>query len=536
MHKLIGIPLLLIICGCAPKISEHFQQNKYVRKDGIHILNDSLQLSFKSKESIQYISDTNELIKTNKQLKFSINDPIIVYGKNSDPAYVYAVTLSENKNQKYPKDLVVFDTLINNQILRFLGKPLAQNAKGDLEADLKNSMRSVVVGPSYRQSIGTLMDILSRHNQSNKYLAVLNDINQFPTYNPQEDWTKLQLQLTYASFLGNNHFYDTYINQLESRIVRNDTLSQIIKEHIISGCEVVKTIIKEAKFHRVVMINENHYYPNHRLLVSDVLAPLKNIGYTHLALEALDMKQDSVLNLDEGYPNLKTGFYTSEQNYGNLIREAKELGYTFVAYENAEKNKDRELGQAENLYNKTFKLDANIKVLVLAGIDHILERPTPAGKQWMATIFKNKYDIDPLTISQTHLNAYRKEVQASYGIINSKFFESEKLQSVDYLVLNNNRIDNPENTSLLSYQNKSNTEIQIALLYGREMVDKSEHQYKVPYFSSLLKPGERSGLPIKKNVDTYLFTFDGNGKQIDSQFIIDPDSPINKQMNSPDDH
>lgn len=92
----------------------------------------------------------------------------------------------------------------------------------------------------------------------------------------------------------------------------------------------------------------------------------------------------------------KSGFYTSEQNYSNIIRKAKELGYEFIAYENTDHTKNREIGQAENLYNKTFKIDPESKVLVLAGIDHILEKPTSRGKEWMATIFKNTYNIDHL--------------------------------------------------------------------------------------------------------------------------------------------
>lgn len=127
------------------------------------------------------------------------------------------------------------------------------------------------------------------------------------------------MQLTFSSFLGENRLYK-HLSQLESRIKLNDTISKLIKEHAISNSSVLNTIVDKAKQHKTVMINENHFYPNHRILIYDLLETLKDIAYTHLALEALDTSQDSLLNLEHAYPTLKTGFYTSEQNYGHVLR------------------------------------------------------------------------------------------------------------------------------------------------------------------------------------------------------------------------
>ena len=441
MNKLTLISIVLLFCGCSPQISKYFEKNNYIRNYSIHIVNDSLQLYFKSPADIIYTTDKKELKKVIRNTNFKIKDSVLVYGKTDEPPYEYFVTVSTNRKQNYPKNIVVFDTLINNHTIQFIGNPLTENSSRTLEIDLKNIFKSLEVGKSYRKEIITVMDIVKKHQNSNKYFAILNEISEFPTYDKQEEWMKLQMELTYSSFLGENKFYENYLDKLESRIKPNDTISKIIKKHLETGSKVIDTIIKEAGKHKIVMINENHFYPNHRLLISDLLVGLKEIGYTYLALETLDIKQDSLLNIENSYPTLKTGFYTSEQNYSNLIRKAKELGYEFIAYENTDNNKNRELGQAENLYNKTFKLNPNSKVLVLAGIDHILEKPTQKGKEWMATIFKQKYNIDPLTISQTHLNSYRKNTEATYGIINSKFFNNDKFKSVDYLVLNNKSIN-----------------------------------------------------------------------------------------------
>lgn len=524
MSKLIIILIILLFSGCSPKISEHFDQNKYVRNYSIHIVNDSLQLYFKGPADITYTTDKKELKNSIRKANFKIKDRVLVYGKTDDPPYEYFVTVSKGHKQDYADDLFVFDTLIGHQMIQFVGNPLTENSKKSLEIDLKNMFNSLEVGATYRKDISTIMDVVTKHKNSNKFYEVLNEISEFPTYDNQEAWTKLQMELTYASFLGNNNFYDTYLNQLESGFKPNDTISKIIEENSENDSKVLETIIKEAEKHQIIMINENHFYPNHRLLVADLLVKLKAVGYRFLALEALGFQQDSLLNIANSYPDMETGFYTSEQNYSNLIREAKNLGYEFVAYENTDNHSNRELGQAENLYNKTFKIDAESKVVVLAGIDHILERPTKGGKKWMATIFKERYDIDPLTISQTHLNSYRKQINATYGIINSEFFNEDKLKSVDYFVLNNRRINNTDQLSTFTYKNEMESDVQVALFYGNEILNKYDYHNKVPYFTSILTSGKKYNLPVKNNGEIYLYIFDKNGKKIDHQII----TPVSK--------
>jgi hypothetical protein len=529
MKKLTIITILLVLLGCSPKISEHFEQNRYIQNYNIHIINDSLQLYFKTPADITYITDRKKLKKVIRNEKFKLVDSVLVYGKTDDPPYEYFVTVSKNNTQNYPKELVILDTLINNKTIRFIGNSSEQNSKRTLEIDLNNIFKSIELGPNYRKQINTVFDIVKKYQTSNKFFAALNEIKEFPTYDKQEEWSKLQMELTFSSYLGKNERYEDYLNKLESRFNPNDTISEIIRVKSVYNSQVLDTIINAAKNHKIVMINENHFYPNHRILVSDLLPKLKEIGYTYLALEALNTNQDSLLNLPNSYPRLETGFYTSEQNYANLIRKAKELGFKFIAYENTEGNKNREIGQAENLYNKTFKVNPNIKVVVLAGIDHILEKPTSDGKEWMATIFKNKYNIDPLTISQTHLNSYRKQIDSNYGIINSNFFKNERLTSVDYLVLNNNTKNFKENFPT-SYHFKNNTEsdVQVALFFGNEIENRYDYTKKVPYYTTIIKSGKKTDLPIDEKQEIYLYSFDKNGKCLDKQIITPANSGYKK--------
>lgn len=520
MNKLTIIAFFLVLLGCSPKISQHVEQNRYIRNYNIHIINDALQLYLKTPAVIIYVTDKQKLKKAIRQAPFKIRDRVLVYGKTDDPPYEFFITIGKSHHYNYPKDLVVLDTVINNQTIRLIGNPLAQHAKRNLDIDLNNIFKSLEVAPTYRKDIITVFDIVEKYQNSNKYYAALNEITGFPVYDEQEAWTKRQMALTFSSFLGKNELYEDDLFRLESAFQPNDTISRIIRKKSVVNAAVIDTIIHQAKNHTIIMINENHYYPNHRTLVSDVLPKLKEIGYNYLALEALNPKQDSVLNLPNAYPTLETGFYTREQHYANLIRKAKALGFRFVAYENEEDNKNREIGQAENIYNKTFSIDPNCKVVVLAGIDHILEKSTGEGEAWMATIFKNKYHIDPLTISQTHLNAYRNQLSAYYGIFNSDFFTHERLTAVDYLVLNNNT--NPTIGPFpVSQQYKNNTEhdVQIALFFGNEIKNKYDYADKVPYFTTLVKSGKTTELPIDEKQAIHLYTFDKLGKCLDQQII-----------------
>lgn len=520
IKKISIISLFFILHSCSSKINEHFEQNRYIRNYNIHIMNDSLQLYLKTPSDITYSTNKKELKKIIRNGKIKIVDSVLVYGKTNDPPYEYFVTISKKNSQSYPKEFVVYDTVINQKIIKFIGNSLSANSKRTLEIDLYKIFKSLEVGSTYRKQISTVFDIVNKYKSSNKFYAALCEIKNYPAYDKEEEWTKLQMELTFSSFLGDNEFYVTHLDKLETKIKLNKNISEIIRKNTVSNSLVIDTILKEAKKHKIVMINENHYYPNQRLLVTDLLQELKKIGYKYIALEALGTKQDSLLNSVNSYPTLDTGFYTSEQNYANLIRKAIELEFEFVAYENIDSNKNREIAQAENLYNKTFKINPNSKVVVLAGIDHILEKTTSEGKEWMATVFKNKYSIDPLTISQTHLNSYRKQINSKYGIISSKFFENEKLNSVDYLVLNNSpNIQLEDITAFHPYKNNTENDVQIALFFGNEITNSYDYHKKVPYYTTILKSGKKTELPICEKKELHLYILDKNGKMIEKQII-----------------
>lgn len=161
-------------------------------------------------------------------------------------------------------------------------------------------------------------------------------------------------------------------------------------------------IIEQAKKHQVVIINEAHHNSFHRVFTKSLLQKLFENGYKNLGLEALANGEDldSTLN-SRKYPIQETGHYIKEPQFGNLVRDALEIGYTLFAYENMEKGggKPREIEQAKNI-QKVIHSKPNEKFLIHSGFDHALEGIHEFWEKAMAARLTEYTGIDPLTINQ----------------------------------------------------------------------------------------------------------------------------------------
>lgn len=362
----------------------------------------------------------------------------------------------------------------------------------------------------------TLMSTVNQAMSSNTFLKAWTDIQKFPVPTNQRNSFEMQMHLTFSSFLRNNQGYKTLMESTERGFKENEQIQDAIQKNPIIGAKVMETIMAEAAKTNLVLFNENHYYPQHRILVYEFLPKLWALGYTYFALEGLGDGQDEELNKRDGFPTIKTGFYTREQNFANLLRYAKDLGFTFIGYENFDNQKDREIGQAENLYNKSFALHKDAKIVVLAGIDHILEAPTSSGKKWLAAILKEKYNLDPLSITQTHLNLYRKYSLHDYQLISREDLSSvPNIPSVDYFVLNNR----PEYLNIWKekypFVNTRNQEIQLSVFYQKEIVREDALSELIPYFSAIVKPGDKLDIPYNLNEAIVVAIYNNQGEIID---------------------
>ncbi|SEK36857.1 hypothetical protein SAMN04487910_0360 [Aquimarina amphilecti] len=194
-------------------------------------------------------------------------------------------------------------------------------------------------------------------------------------------------------------------------------------------------ILEQAEKNQVIIINEAHHNSFHRSFTKSLLKRLYDLGYKNLGLEALSYKDDlDSLNRIRKYPIQKTGYYTKDPQFGNLIREALEIGYTIFPYEtkNQEANgKPREIDQAKNI-QKVIEEKPNEKFLIHCGYDHALEGNYEYWEKAMAGRLTEYTGINPLTIDQV------KYSQKGTPEFNSPFLNALKIKESSIIINNEN--------------------------------------------------------------------------------------------------
>ena len=260
--------------------------------------------------------------------------------------------------------------------------------------------------------------------EAGNYLGEMQLLRQLAAENPGSngvrDLTTQQIA-TFTSFLGDQaeavRLFDSLADD-EGPVAPFDT-AQLAGLRVADAAE---TIVAAADTADVIFINEAHHVPQTRLLTLALLGPLRAKGFTHLAAETLS-PFDSSLNARD-YPVRATGYYSNEPLFGELLREARRLGYVLVPYEAVGSGSQdaRETGQATNLRDRIFRDRPDARVLVHAGYAHINESGVLAGAKPMAVRFREITGIDPLTVDQTTMyeHSTRTREHPAYGRVVDK--------------------------------------------------------------------------------------------------------------------
>lgn len=168
-------------------------------------------------------------------------------------------------------------------------------------------------------------------------------------------------------------------------------------------------IAGQADAFRVVLVNEAHHVPQTRVLTVSLLQRLRAKGYTHLAVEAL--LNNGTDPMPNGYPERRTGIYTREPVFAELLREARRLGYELLPYEpdhvGEQTQQQRETGQARAIA-AVLAGNPQSKILVHAGYAHIGEAQAglPEDARPMAMELATSSGLSLLSIDQTSTRSY----------------------------------------------------------------------------------------------------------------------------------
>lgn len=187
--------------------------------------------------------------------------------------------------------------------------------------------------------------------------------------------------------------------------------------------DAVDAITKLAVNRRIVMINEAHHDAHTRLLTLKLLPRLRSLGFNYFAAEAF-VDTDPDLQ-SRGYPTKASGTeYLQEPLYGEIVREAIRLGFTLVPYdvESNVSTQARDIGQADNLYQKVFAKDPHARLFIQAGYAHIDKAKGRLGSiEPMAMRLQALTGFDPLSIDQTQFLETGKNHSDDYRQLIDRF-------------------------------------------------------------------------------------------------------------------
>jgi hypothetical protein len=159
---------------------------------------------------------------------------------------------------------------------------------------------------------------------------------------------------------------------------------------------------------RILVVNEAHHRPQTRLLTLELLPKLRALGFDHFAIEGLDPADTGLAA--RGYPTEKSGYYTQEPLYGEIVREALHLGFVVHAYEPPDAGgmaaQDRETAQAQAL-RAILEKDPHARLFVHAGYAHADKTPgrLPENARPMAAELGRLTGIEPYSVDQTMLGS-----------------------------------------------------------------------------------------------------------------------------------
>lgn len=243
----------------------------------------------------------------------------------------------------------------------------------------------------------TLLLSMAGYGQENPYWFT-HDIKKKVADSTQSQSWRSQMAATYYSISGQ------YKPALESWDM---TFGRVKKLSTADSLRLTKLIPVNAKDYilersvseQIIIINEAHHNASHRTFASSLLQGLYDNGYRYLGFETL--ASDSVNTTK--FAALNSGYYSKEPEFGNFIYNALKIGFTLFPYEAEGNNKQREIGEAKNIFDFMQK-NKEGKYLIYCGYEHAYEGVHKSWEKTMAGRLSDLTGINPFTIDQTQFS------------------------------------------------------------------------------------------------------------------------------------
>lgn len=447
--------LVLLVFGCRSiKVSEYARYNKFENDSQFHVTNDSLKYVLSYGHNLTYKKIEDELLykidkNQNKVLKkIGLRKQAALVAKYSQG--FRKIPLSQNTyiiSSKYFYKLNNFITLqrTDNKDSFFTLKKIITR-RGNLMTLTGIKLDNKYVLFSIYQY---MKDTFKLMGDPPSYL-VINAESGFKTILKGENYLNLKLakekliNIIGRCFNDHNNYYEPIITlnnllfdsvqdfNLSSRYIQSLMLRESYFDNLVKiknvkdkfagyltrenksnknnldkridsvGADAISYISTIAQQQKILLFNESHYDYRHRLLITLLLDSLYKLGYRHLAMEA------KIYNKEKEFVSKQDAFYILEPFLANLIREARQKGFSIDPYDDTSgySNKfissvdQREHNQGKNLAD-LFHKDSSAKWVVLAGYSHINKNYFTPNQKSAAQYFKEFSGIEPYSINQS---------------------------------------------------------------------------------------------------------------------------------------
>ena len=185
---------------------------------------------------------------------------------------------------------------------------------------------------------------------------------------------------------------------------------KISSQNKLRPTDAKSEILKKTKYEKIVIINEAHHIPLHRVFTESLLQEMYNQGFRYFGTEGIQCREmakrrnqsfDTLYN-NRKYPSIRMGYAINEPQYGNLIRKALKIGYTVFGYDTlgSRTHVIREQKQASNK-KKVLDRDSSVRILIHCGYGHLCEKiASDTNFRMMGEYLSKTTRINPLTIDQ----------------------------------------------------------------------------------------------------------------------------------------
>lgn len=296
----------------------------------------------------------------------------------------------------------------------------------------KENMKRVYLDSSNLKKISYLKIFNYYTNVNSNYFQGREKLKTAPVKDSKKKIWKKGFITTLNSFMSNNKEYDSIIKDYEKKKPNLEkTIASIYANPEVKKENDVFTKISElASKNQIIILNEDHFYPKHRLFAMQLLDILKQNGFKYISAEAFTPNPEGSTAI---IPNSKNGLYTKEPYFGHFLRKANNLDFKILGHESYDNTIDREIGQAKNIA-KILEKDPNAKIFVYVGHGHL--EKGQGTKRLMGSYLKEYSKIDPLTINQEEIMMDTKD---KLVLIPRASVSKDTLikSSADYFLINN---------------------------------------------------------------------------------------------------